>query len=127
MTEHEGAKGESADDRREHVRRLVCVVAEVETADKSALALIRNVSTSGALLFAARDLEVDARVELLIHTSSDPSAAKIHTSGTVVRRVALDPGRSDLWRWEIGVHFDEPLAGRDEELERISQRLQQRR
>lgn len=114
---------EGGDERRGADRRLTCVVAEVETSDKSSLALIRNVSHTGALLFAARDLEVDDAVDLLIHTTSEPDGKKINASGTIVRREALDPARTDVWRWELGVRFSEPLDLDSDEIAAITKRL----
>lgn len=114
---------DSDNDRRGSDRRLTCVVAEVEASDKSALALIRNVSHSGALLYVARDLRVDDSVQMVIHTSADPEAKKIQASGTIVRREALDPARTDVWRWEIGVRFADEIDLDDAEIERITKRL----
>jgi hypothetical protein len=122
MTESEKPRSEE-DDRRRHDRRLTCVVAEVEAKDKSSLALIRNVSESGALLFTARELEIGWDVDLVIHTSSDPEAKKIHASATIMRREELDPERTDFWRWEIGVKFTEPLDADADELAAITKQL----
>lgn len=110
-------------DRRVHERRITCVVGEVETKDKSSLALIRNVSKSGALLFSARAFDVDSPIDLLIHTSVEPGSRKITTSGTVVRCEPLDPSRTDMWRCELGVHFDQPLDAEEEELAAITRSL----
>lgn len=114
----------SGSNRREHERRITCVVGEVETKDKSSLALIRNVSKSGALLFSARAFDVDSPIDLVIHTSVEPDALKISTSGTVVRCERLDPSRTDMWLCELGVHFDEPLDAEEEELAAITKSLQ---
>ncbi len=126
MTDSPEPADASDDDRRDHNRQLTCVVAEIETEDKSSLALIRNVSRSGALLYVARQLPVDSPVELAIHTTADPRGKKIHATGTIVRRKALDIERTDLWHWEIGVQFDEPIAANDEELETLAQELGRR-
>ena len=117
-------KGEK--ERRAHDRRLVCAVAEVESDDKASLALIRNISDSGALLLATRCLDVGEPLDLVIHTSSDPDGKKITTKGSVVRREAMDPDRTDLWRWQLGVEFDEALTGFDEELAAITKAIKRK-
>jgi hypothetical protein len=110
-------------DRRTNDRRLVCAVAEIESVEKSSLALIRNVSEAGALLLSARSLEIGDEVELCIHTTSDPDGPKIVTRGQVVRRDPIDASRADLWRWQLGVRFFAPLEGCDEQLGHIAAQL----
>jgi hypothetical protein len=123
MTESEKSRPDD-DERRRHNRRLTCVVAEVEAKDKSSIALIRNVSESGAMLFTSRDLEIGWDVDLVIHTSSDPEGRKILAGATVMRREELDPSRSDFWRWRIGVKFSSPLDADADELAAITKQLQ---
>jgi hypothetical protein len=110
-------------DRRGRDRVLVCVAAEVETADKTSLALIRNVSASGALLLAARGIDVGEEVELCIHTTAQPDGPKIITRAEVVRREPLKSHRTDLWRHELGVRFLAPLEGYDEQLASLTAQL----
>lgn len=113
-------------ERRADPRRLTCIPAYVEAEgehqarDSAHLALIHDASTQGALLLTRSKLGVDEEVSLSLYLR--PEQEPRQTRGRVVRaeRRAID--RSDVWQWEIGVRFDEPISEYAEEIEALCRR-----
>jgi hypothetical protein len=110
------------DERRNASRQLSCIPAHIGSKeDTPHLALIHDVSSTGALLFTRAQLEVDEEVTLSLYLSPD-SAPPREASGKVVRvgRRALD--RADIWQWEVGVEFHEPIDEYQSEIEDLTER-----
>jgi hypothetical protein len=110
-------------ERRSHSRQLSCIPASFDSErDSHAIAFIRDVSVSGAKLFARTKLEVGETVMLNLYlgVSGEPRQAK----GRVVR---AEQGiqASEVWTWEIGVVFDEPITAYADEIEELSRRQQE--
>jgi hypothetical protein len=108
-------------ERRSHSRQLSCIPASFDSQrDTHAIAFIRDVSVAGARLFARTKLEVGESVVLNLYlgVSGEPRQAK----GRVVRVEEDTKGQSDVWIWEIGVEFDEPITAYADEIEELSRR-----
>ena len=110
------------DERRAHIRLLACIPAYLDsTRDTHDLALIRDVSLSGALLLTRTELEAGVAVTLELYLGGDAEPPK-HATGRVVRVDRRPPEVSDVWSWEVGVVFDANIQGYEQELEEISRR-----
>ena len=108
-------------DRRLHSRQLTAVPAFLESRWSTGdVALIRDASVSGARLFTQVKLEPNEEVvlNLYLEPDSEPRQAKVR----VVRVDPSDPARSDVWPWQIGVEFLEPIGGYEKELEALCRR-----
>jgi len=115
---------EPASDRRRAPRRLICVPSDV-TSDvwSGQVALIRDVSVTGAYLLTNGPFMEGTRLELGIRLRGDAGSPKTKIKGKVVRTDKLDIRRADLWSWGAAVQFDEPLTGLDEEIAALAERL----
>lgn len=110
------------EDRRSENRRISCIPAHVERdPDAQHLALIHDVSTKGALLFTRTRLEVGDPVHLALYLLPEHEPPR-PVSGHVVRVLRRAIERSDVWQWEVGVEFDEPIDQYSKEIEDLCQR-----
>jgi hypothetical protein len=108
------------DERRAHTRLLACIPAYLESKrDEQDLALIRDVSVSGARLLTRTKLPTGVPIHLELYMGAEGAAPKL-ASGRVVRADRRAIAVSDVWSWEVGVEFDEPIAGYEREIEEIS-------
>lgn len=98
----------SPDDRRRAGRNVVCVPARVHPEDGGEkLALIEDISVSGARLLTRSEPEVGELLRLSLYfsgTSQDPRVV-------MARVVRFDPcpDAGVIWRCRVAVAFDEPL------------------
>lgn len=113
-------------ERRKHVRRLVCIPAYVDTEKAPQhIALIRDISLSGAYFLTRVSLEVGDKLDIALHLTGDPGGRVHDTSATVVRAEVLEPERADLWTCGVAVQFEDLLKGIEEEIEELATRLAQ--
>jgi hypothetical protein len=110
------------EERRAFERQLTCIPAYFESRrDPQDLALIRDISTSGARLYTRLRLAVDDMVSLhlCLGAESDPPRK---ANGRVVRVDRRDPSLADVWGWEIGVEFDLAISPYADEIEALCKR-----
>ena len=113
------------EDRRSFSRQLTCIPAYFESkADPQDLALIRDVSTSGARLFTRGKLELDETVTLHLYLGTESDEPR-KASGRVVRVDRRDANVADVWSWEIGVEFDIAITPYEEEIAELCRRQEQ--
>jgi PilZ domain-containing protein len=89
------------------------------------IALIRDLSTAGALLLTRQPLDVGARVKLHLDVFGRADEVRLAV-GHVVRSEARPPEEAEVWPFAIAVHLDEPqldLAPAIEELARVAGKL----
>lgn len=91
----------TASNRRVASRRITCVAVGVEVKNKQQLALIRDASTSGAMLFTRK--AVTAGDKLTITIQFETGSAGVEVTGNVVRTSALKDG---FWSWAVAVAFE---------------------
>ena len=106
--------GDEGDDRRVDARELTCYPFYVQTGDTGDtgamdIAIIRDLSPSGAYLFVGVDLSVGTRVKLHLDFAEPPKIVE----GRVVRAERTPEESSELWPFGAAVRFDE----RHEDLE----------
>lgn len=106
-------------ERRTDVRKLSCIPAYVES-NQQHLALIRDVSLTGALLFTRSKFEVGEPVHLSLYLAEGAKEAR-RADGRVVRAVER-AGDRDVWNYEVGVQFDEPIEQYADEIEKLRER-----
>jgi hypothetical protein len=109
-------------ERRASSRQLTCIPAHFESRqDPQDLALIRDVSTTGARLYTRAKVDIDETVTLHLYLgleSDEPRKA----SGRVVRVDRRDPALADVWGWEIGVEFEAAITPYEKEIEALCRR-----
>ena len=117
----DSARGDS--ERREGERLLACFPAYVERADgKAQASLIRDLSTTGALLLVRSKLELGDRVKLQLFLSEDAEEPR-PASGCVVRIEPLADDEVALWSRRVAVRFDEPLTMVEAEILALEERV----
>ena len=110
------------EERRNASRRLSCIPANIESKqDASHLALIHDVSSTGARLFTRAKLDVDDEVTLSLYLSPDQKPPR-EASGKIVRVTERDIDKSDVWRWEVGVEFHASIEEYAAEIEALIER-----
>ena len=72
------------------------------TQGRSAIAITRDVSAGGLLVFTRVRLEVGAPVKLLVLWKDE----QLVLQGTVLREQAVDPNESTLWRSKVAIGID---------------------
>lgn len=85
-------------------RHLTCVPAGVQTAEKERLGLIRDASSSGALVFSKSKFNVDDVVKLSIRVDVGEDAT-VEVKGRVTR---VEKQTDGFWTFRIGVKFEPP-------------------
>lgn len=91
------------DERRASPRHAASLAGELETAQgKSAIAITRDVSAGGLLIFTRLRLDVGAAVKLVVLWREE----KLTLSGTVLRAQAVEPSESTLWRSKVAIAID---------------------
>jgi hypothetical protein len=115
-------------ERRDHDRHFVCIPAYVQRDQTGPhIALIRNISLSGALILIRKRLTVAEAVDLSLHLHPDDESGPIREArASVVRTAPLEERRAGLWLHSVGVQFSEPLSDLETEIQRVSARLLER-
>jgi len=114
---------EPVEERRGQPRELTCIPTNVEstTEDQPWVALIRDISTSGARLFTRVRYEVGEELDFVLYLGSDESASR-QAKGKVVR-CNLREGDRDVWVFDVGVEFDPSIEQYAAEISALNQRL----
>ncbi len=107
--------------RRTRDRVLTCVAVGFQVNNQQQLALIRDASTSGAMLFTRKPLTADEK--LTINIQADDKTPVAQVVGHVVRVEKLKEG---FWSYAVAVKFHPPredLAPLFEDLAERQERL----
>jgi hypothetical protein len=109
-------------DRRGGERLLACFPAYLERSGSEArMALIRDLSTSGAQLLVRGNLDIGERVKIQLYLTDKLEEPRT-TSGHVTRVEPLADDEVGLWSRRVGVHFDEPLTIDPAEIDALRER-----
>ena len=112
----------SVEERRTASRLIACIPAYLDSIhDEHDLALIRDVSSTGARLLTRTKLPIGLSVHLELYVRGD-GGTPTEASGHVVRSDRRERAVSDVWPWEIAVEFEAPLEDADHEIESLSER-----
>jgi hypothetical protein len=110
------------EERRTASRLIACIPAYLDSIqDEHDLALIRDVSTTGARLFTRTKLPIGLSVRLELYVRGDAGTPS-EAMGHVVRSDRRDLALSDVWPWEVAVEFEAPLEDAEHEIEALSER-----
>jgi hypothetical protein len=91
------------DERRASPRHTAHLAGELESEQgKSAIAITKDVSAGGLLIFTRMRLEVGTPVKLLVLWKDE----QIVLTGNVLREEAVDPQESTLWRSKVAIAID---------------------
>ena len=116
-----GSESDDARDRRQRERHIACFAAELDAEGKGEhLAVIRDLSVTGARLLTRARVEVGDPLRLTLHfgAGTEPHAVPAR----VVRVEKLDRAKHDLWSTALGVAFDEPLVGFEDRIKELEAR-----
>jgi hypothetical protein len=99
----------SGDDRRAEARHLACYPFHIQKGDRGAtggmeIAIIHDLSPSGALLYSPGEIPIGTRVKLHLDFPDQPVRV---VEGHVVRAERRSLTVADVWSFAVGVHFDE--------------------
>jgi hypothetical protein len=94
----------STDNRRNAPRYLTCVPAGVQNAQKERVGLIRDASTTGALVFTGSKFEVNEEVRLRIGLEG----AQKEEVEIVARILRVDRHDDGFWTFKMAVAFNPP-------------------
>lgn len=96
-----------SEERRAAKRQLSCIPAYITgPAAEKALALIRDVSVTGARILTRAELDEGVPIDLELYLSGESSAL---TASGVTIRVEPNPS-NDQWRWQVGVRFEPAIT-----------------
>jgi PilZ domain len=92
------------EERRASPRQTAYIAAEIETsAGKASIAITRDVSARGLLVFSRRELAVGEAVKIRLVRGDEEHLV----SAKVIRQEVLSPGESTLWRTKVGIRVDD--------------------
>jgi len=87
-------------ERREHPRHPASLVGEIEAEGaRASVAITRDVSTTGLLVFSRSELAIGAQVKIKVAFRQ----SVVMLDGKVVRREDVAPDVSSLWRYKLGI------------------------
>jgi hypothetical protein len=93
------------DDRRTSQRLSASLPGQIETSEgKQTIAITRDVSAGGFLMFSRRTLAVGDMVKLTVVLHEKEH----HVTGRVLRQERLAPGESTVWRTTVAIAVDDP-------------------
>jgi hypothetical protein len=96
-------------ERRVDERHFACFPAHIQRPGGSTrMALIRDLSVSGALLLTRERLKIGDAVELSLYLWEDTEQVR-KASARVVRVEPRTGERAEVWHHSAAVQFDEPL------------------
>ncbi len=91
------------DERRTSPRHAAHLAGELETAKgPSAIAITKDISAGGLLVFTRLRLAVGTAVKLLVLWQDE----QVVLTGNVVREEAVEPEESTLWRSRVALAID---------------------
>jgi hypothetical protein len=113
-------------ERRIGVRHFACFPADLERPERGKrVAMIHDLSITGALLVVRAELAVGDDVSLQLYVTGDPDSRSRATHARVVRIEPLAPTERALWSHRVGVQFDSPLTDFEPEIEALAARQRQ--
>lgn len=116
----------SASERRIGVRHFACFPAHLERPERGKrVAMIHDLSITGALLVVRAELAVGDVVSLQLHVTGDPGSRTRATHARIVRIEALGPDERALWSHRVAVQFDSPLIDFEPEIKALAARQRQ--
>lgn len=117
-----GSDGPSGSERRVDERHFACFPAHIQRPGGSTrMALIRDLSVSGALLLTRERLQIGDPVELSLYLSEDMEAVR-KASARVVRVEKRAGARAEVWHHSAAVQFEEPLRDCEAEIKDLADR-----
>jgi hypothetical protein len=112
----------TASERRIGVRHFVCFPAHVERPPTGKrLAMIHDLSVTGALLVLRGELVIGDVVSLELHVTGDLDVRSRTTHARVVRVEPLESSDRTLWSHRIAVQFDQPLTDFEPEIQALAE------
>jgi len=121
------APPDSGADRRVDERHFACFPAHIQRrsrdgqATSTRMALIRDLSVSGALLLTRQRLEIGEEIRLSLYLTEDVTDARPATA-RVVRTEPRTDDRSEVWHHSVAVQFAEPLVDHEAEIKHLAER-----
>ena len=113
---------ESGSERRENERHFACFPAHIlRPGGGTRMALIRDLSVSGALILTRTRLAVGEEVKLSLYLSADSNEARPAT-GTVIRAEPRTGDRAEVWHHSVAIQFIEPLRDCEAEIKDLAAR-----
>ena len=109
---------DGAVNRRAGPRHLSCIPASLRR-DRPGLALVRNISIHGALVFTRSKLVVGEQLHLSLHFADEGPGVPVEAS---VVRVVPRPVDREIWRYEVGVEFAVPLTEYADEVRELEEK-----
>ena len=121
--EERGVESGRPSDRRASVRHLACFPAEIDSGKGPKIAIIRDLSVSGALLLTRARLSIGDSVKLSLYILDDAHPRIV--SGQVMRFERRGADYSDVWPNSVGVKFDELLKDCEAEVKAVAEQQAQ--
>ncbi len=108
-------------ERRIGVRHFVCFPAHVDAQPGGKrVAMIHDLSVTGAMLVVRADLAVGDLVSLDLHVTGDASSRSRVTHARVVRIEPLAHEDRVLWSHRVAVQFEQPIADFETEIRELA-------
>jgi hypothetical protein len=110
-------------DRRADIRHQAVFPAEIETEGTTNIAVIRDLSVSGAQLLTRSKFKVGDVVKLSLYILDDKNPRVV--TGKIMRSSWRGSDYSDLWPNSVGIKFDEMLVDCEEEVKAVAEQQAQ--
>ena len=118
-------------ERRRATRHMACFPAHIDVREGAHVALIRNLSVTGALVLVSGEVQADARVELSLYLigAEVPTLAPGRVvrcerrdasgevgEGEVATRDGAEGKSGAEWPFVLAIEFDSPIANLEDEI-----------
>lgn len=120
MNEEQGKpSSKPSSDRRSDIRHIACFPAEIDTESGTSIAIIRDLSVSGALLLTRSRFKVGDPVKLSLYILDDQNPRVV--TGKIMRSERRGSDYSDVWPNSVGIKFDELLKDCEAEVKAVAE------
>lgn len=106
-------------DRRADIRHQAVFPAEIETEAGTDLAVIRDLSVSGAQLLTRARFNVGDPVKLSLYILDEKNPRVV--TGKIMRSGRRGSDYSDVWPNSVGIKFDEVLVDCEDEVKAVAE------
>ena len=113
-------------ERRTHPRKLVCMAAHLEVSgrDEPHMAIVRDVSVTGALLLTRTKPDVGEVVDLQLFPGIDGGPDELGVRAKTIRVQPVDRNERGIWRYRVALEFEDDLKEHEGLIDELASKLQ---
>ena len=122
----ESEEASTDSERRTHPRKLVCMAAHLEVSgrDEPHMAIVRDVSVTGALLLTRTKPDVGEVVDLQLFPGIESGPEELGVRAKTIRVQPVDRNERGIWRYRVALEFEDDLKAHEGLIDELASKLQ---